>query len=398
VSDGDLLAAFEVLARCVDQGLVPGAVAAAGTAAGTLHRAAFGLAELAPDRRPMREDALFDLASCTKIVVTTTLALRLLDRGALTLGHRVASILPAFGAGGPGAGAGAEAGVREDVTVRHLLTHTSGLRSGLAAPTPSGPSPSATSPTPSGPSPSATSPTGTASEPAGRAAVLDAIYRQPLAHPPGSAVVYSDLGYIVLGALLEAVAGAPLDALARDEVIAPLGLADATYTPQPALRGRCVATEAVPDRGGTLVGTVHDETAARMGGVSGHAGLFATCADLERYCRLWLNEGTLEGTRLLSPAAVRAATRDRTGPPASRGFGWVLQPNPHWPSAELCSPGAYGHTGFTGTSLVIDPEAGTFAVLLTNRVHPTREGTLEKIVSVRARFHNAVWAALSGAR
>jgi CubicO group peptidase (beta-lactamase class C family) len=373
-SDGDLLAAFDVLARCVDQGLVPGAVAAAGTPAGTLHRAAFGPAELAPDRRPMREDALFDLASCTKIVVTTTLALRLLDRGALTLGHRVASILPAFGACGPGA----EAGVREDVTVRHLLTHTSGLRSGLAAPAPS--------------------PTGTASKPVGREAVLDAIYRQPLAHPPGSAVVYSDLGYIVLGALLEAVAGAPLDVLAQDEVIAPLGLADATYTPPPALRGRCVATETVPDRGGTLVGTVHDELAARMGGVSGHAGLFATCADLERYCRLWLNEGTLEGTRLLSPAAVRAATHDRTGPPASRGFGWVLQPNPHWPSAELCSPGAYGHTGFTGTSLVIDPEAGTFAVLLTNRVHPTRQGTLEKIVSVRARFHNAVWAALSGAR
>jgi serine-type D-Ala-D-Ala carboxypeptidase len=373
VSD-DLLAAFDVLARCVDQGLVPGAVAAAGTAAGTLHRAAFGHAELAPDRRPMHEDALFDLASCTKIVVTTTLALRLLDRGALSLGHRVASILPAFGAEAGTGGAGAKA----EVTVRHLLTHTSGLRSGLTALLPEGPA--------------AVPPADPQLE------VLDAIYRRPLAHPPGSAVVYTDLGYILLGAVVEAVAGAPLDVLARDEIVAPLGLPDATYNPPPALRGRCVATETVPARGGTLVGTVHDETAARMGGVAGHAGLFATCAGLERYCRLWLNEGTLDGTRLLSPAAVRAATRDRTSPPASRGFGWVLQPNPLWPSADLCSPRAYGHTGFTGTSMVIDPEEGLFAVLLTNRVHPTREGTLEKIVAVRARFHNAVWAALSGAR
>ncbi len=132
-----------------------------------------------------------------------------------------------------------------------------------------------------------------------------------------------------------------------------------------------------------------------MDGVSGHAGLFATCTDLERFCRLWLNNGTLDGQRLLSPAIVRTATRNQTGLPWSRGYGWVLQPNPLWPAAELCSLQAYGHTGFTGTSMVIDPQHGIFAILLTNRVHPTRDGTLEKMSTVRARFHNAVWAALS---
>ncbi|MGH2353583.1 MAG: serine hydrolase domain-containing protein [Chloroflexota bacterium] len=355
-----LAAAFAVLARCVDAGLVPGAVAAVGTADETLYRSYYGAAELTPQRRAMREDALFDVASLTKVVVTTTLALRAVERGELFLGQHVATVLPRFTASGKGS-----------VTIRHLLTHTSGLRAGLAA----------------GPL--------TSEQLDVREAVFDAIERQPLARPPGSAVLYSDVGYITLGAVLEAVGGARLDELARREVFEPLGMADSQFNPPDTLRERVVATEVVPDRGGTVCGAVHDGTAALMGGVSGHAGLFSTCQDLERYCRLWLRLGELDGRRVLSPGSVRAATRNQTGLPWSRGFGWVLQPNPLWPSADLCSPAAYGHTGFTGTSMVVDPELGSFAILLTNRVHPTREDTLEKIVSVRACFHNAVWAALS---
>lgn len=353
--------AFDVLSRCVAQGLVPGAVAAVGTAETTLHRAGYGCAELTPRRREIADDALFDVASLTKVVVTTTLALQAVEQGRLALGQHVAAILPRFAASG-----------KADVTVRQLLTHTSGLRAGLSA-----------------------QPL-TSDHMDVHEAVLAAIYHQPLAHPPGSAVLYSDLGYITLGAILETIGGSRLDSLARRDVFAPLGMTSAQFSPAPAERARCVATEVLPHRGGTIVGAVHDGTAALMGGASGHAGLFATCQDLERFCRLWLNAGLLEGRRLLSPATVRAATRPQTGAlPICRGFGWVLQPNPLWPSADLCSPHSYGHTGFTGTSIVVDPELGVFAILLTNRIHPTRDATLEKIVSVRARFHNAVWAALS---
>lgn len=354
-------AAFDVLERLVAEGYVPGASAAAGTAAGTLQRGQFGAAELVPQQRPLREDALFDLASVTK-TVTATLALILVERGRLHLDQRVASILRPFGALGKG-----------QVTVRHLLTHTSGLRSGL---------------------PEWKDLHAHGEE---RRPVFQSICRQPLAQPPGTAVVYSDIGYFTLGEVIAAAGGEALDVLARHELFEPLGMAEAQFCPAAALHDRCVATEAVASRGGTIVGRVHDRTAAAHGGVAGHAGLFATRRDLERFCRFWLGMGQLEGRRVLSPATVAAATRDQTGlcgPHPHRGFGWVLQPNPQWPSADLCSPSAYGHTGFTGTSLVIDPQVGRFAVLLTNRVHPSREnGSLERVAAVRARFHNAVWAA-----
>jgi CubicO group peptidase (beta-lactamase class C family) len=374
--------AFAVLERCVGDGLVPGAVAAVGTAEGTLHRQAFGWASLTPQRRPLAEDDLFDLASLTKIVVTTTLALRYLEQGRLFLEQPLTSILPVFQD---------EDEARQRVTLRHLLTHTSGLpawkdlrpdhQDGPDAPRAAGAPP------------------------------LEAALREPLERPPGAAVVYSDLGYIALGTALSALGGAPLPDLARGEVLAPLGMEGATYLPSPASTPRCVATEDIPERGGVLQGIVHDDNAGAMGGIAGHAGLFSTCADLERFCRMWLAMGTLEGRRdgapFLSPATVRLATRDqtgqRTGAPRSgqpgkdsrRGLGWVLQPNPFWVPADLCSPQAYGHTGFTGTSLLLDPVAGIFAVLLTNRVHPTREnGSAGAVREVRARFHNAVWAAL----
>ena len=357
--------AFGVLERCVAEGLTPGAVAAVGTAERTLWRAAYGWAELTPERREMREDALFDVASLTKVVVTTSLALRYAEQGKLHLGRRVAALLPGFEQMG-----------KDQVTLRHLLTHTSGLRPGVGVPR--------------------DAEGGGPVEGSGRAAVLEAVNRLPLDRPPGTAVVYSDAGFIALGAALEAIGGASLDALAGREVLEPLGMADAQFCPPPAARARCVATEVVPSRGGAVVGSVHDETAALQGGVSGHAGLFATCGDLERFCRAWLGGGELDGRRFLSGAAVAAATRDQTGHgERRRGYGWVLQPNPLWPPADLCSPEAYGHTGFTGTSVVIDPHHGIFAVLLTNRIHPTREGTVEQIATVRARFHNAIWAALS---
>lgn len=349
-------AAFDALRDCVQEGLVPGAAAAVGTADGTLRRAHYGYAQATPPKRPLPDDALFDLASLTKVVCTTTLTLRFLEQGKLHLVQRVASVLPAFGAAG-----------KEDVTVRHLLTHTSGLPAWRDL----------------------------HSAGQGRAAAREQVYAEPLERPTGSAVVYSDLGFIALGALLEEVGGARLDVLAAREVFAPLGLRQTRFGVPARQRPRCAATELLGSR--PLVGVVHDENARAQDGVSGHAGLFSTCADLERFCRMWLGGGVVDRERFLSRATVEAATRDQTGLRDRRGLGWVLQPNPFWVPADLCSPLAYSHTGFTGTSLLLDPACGVYAVLLTNRVHPTRGGgSAERVRTVRARFHNAVWAAVTG--
>ncbi|HEU5316442.1 MAG TPA: serine hydrolase domain-containing protein [Chloroflexota bacterium] len=351
---------FDLLRRSVDDGLVPGAAAAVGTVDGTLRAEAFGAAQLTPRKRALDVEMLFDCASLTKIVVTTTLALQAIEEGALFLNQKVAALLPEFGAAGKG-----------DVTVRHLLTHTSGLPAWIDL----------------------------AAAGKTRAGALRAVFEAPLAQPAGTAVVYSDLGFITLGEALSRALNAPLHRLARQRIFEPLAMRGARYRPTESDRKRCVTTEVMKERGGAITGRVHDENCATLGGVAGHAGLFAPLADLERFCRMWLNDGQLDGRRVLSRAAVEAATRDQTqgvDPLARRGLGWVLQPNGFWPAADLASPRTFSHTGFTGTSLVIDPERGLYAVLLTNRVHPTRGGdSADRIRTVRARFHNAAWSELS---
>jgi CubicO group peptidase (beta-lactamase class C family) len=362
--------AFALLERLVGEGYVPGAVAAVGTAAGTLRRGHFGFAELTPERRPIREDALFDLASLTKVIAGATVALRLVERGDLFLDQRVCTALPEFATLD-----------REQVTLRHLLSHTSGL----------------------------TSPVSGWREAFHRgqtrsAPIWHLIARLPRRYPPGGTVLYSDIGYFTAGAFLAAAAGVPLDALARREVFEPLGMRETTFCPRGILRARAVSTEVVPGRGGAVRGTVHDEMAAAAGGVAGHAGLFSTCGDLERFCLAWLRRGETDGGRFLAPVTVAEATRDQTagghdpaGRPARHGLGWMLLPHPRWLGAELCSPAAYSHTGFTGTSLFVDPVYGVWVILLTNRVHPSRaDPSLQRVTAVRARFHNAVMAALAG--
>ncbi|HET7768319.1 MAG TPA: serine hydrolase domain-containing protein [Chloroflexota bacterium] len=349
---------FDVLRRGVDEGLVPGACAAIGTADGRLRAETYGWAQLTPRKRRLDAEMLFDCASLTKIVVTTTLCLQALQSGDLFLGQRVASLVPEFGAAGKG-----------DLTLRHLLAHTSGLPAWIDV----------------------------AANGRGRAAALRTVFETALARPTGSAVVYSDLGFIALGEALARAFDAPLERLARERVFEPLGLRDACFTPRDA--SRCVPTECSAERGSPIAGIVHDDNAFAMGGVAGHAGLFATLADVERFARLWLGHGRLDGQRHLSPAVVEQATRDQTDgvePLSRRGLGWVLNPNPFWPVAELVSPAAFSHTGFTGTSIVIDPAAGIYAVLLTNRVHPTREdNSATRIRTLRARFHNTAWAELA---
>jgi uncharacterized protein YbbC (DUF1343 family)/CubicO group peptidase (beta-lactamase class C family) len=281
-------------------------------------------------------DTLYDLASITKLF-TTTAVMRLVEQGKLAIDEPVATSLPDFAAGG-----------KEAVTLRHLLTHTSGLPDYLQLwklePTP--------------------------------AARMQRVLATPLLVPPGTAFRYSDLGLIALGHLVEQVAGASLDRVVRDMVTGPLHLDQTMYRPPASLRPRIAPTEYEDAVGrGMVWGEVHDENAWSLDGVAGHAGIFSTAHDLGRFAQMYMNGGVLDGVRLLKPETVAEMTRNQIGRLEERGLGWEL--NADYYMGHLASPTTYGHTGFTGTSLVIDPTRQLIVVLLTNRVHPTRNGPSE---------------------
>ncbi|PWR05477.1 serine hydrolase [Micromonospora acroterricola] len=286
-----------------------------------------------------RPDTIFDLASVSKLF-TTIVTMQQVERGRVELDAPVARYVPEFAAGG-----------KATVTVRMLLTHTSGLPAFTALwsryPTP--------------------------------AERFAAALATPLAAgaTPGSQYVYSDLGLIALGVLVERVTGRPLAELVRDGVTGPLGMTDTGYNPGPERRSRIAATEYQPYAGrGMVWGEVHDENAWSLGGVAGHAGVFSTAADLAVLCQTLLNGGEYRGRRVLRPATVRTmlvnynAALESTYPESDRGLGFEL--NKHWYMMGLSSPVAFGHTGFTGTSIVIDPLSHSFVILLSNRVHPDR--------------------------
>ena len=283
---------------------------------------------------PMRTDTLFDVASLSKLF-TALVVVRLAERGLLDLDAPVRAYLPGF----------------PTVPVRSLLTHTSGLPAEIDL----------------GPYPD-------------HAACLAAIAAQPPAYPPGAGYRYSDLGPITAAAVAERVTGRRLDALVAELITGPLGLADTGYRPldrplEPAVLARTAATERQPWTGrGMVHGTVHDENAYHLGGIAGHAGIFSTAHDLAVLAQTLLNGGSYGEVRLLGEKWAREMLREQNahlGPAAARGLGWQL--NQPGYMDELASPTAFGHTGFTGTSLVADPATGVLLVLLTNRVHPTRE-------------------------
>ncbi|MGS2614885.1 serine hydrolase [Micromonospora sp. LZ34] len=296
--------------------------------------------ELPADQQlPMRPDTIFDLASVSKLF-TTIVVMQQVERGQVELDAPVARYVPEFAAGG-----------KATVTVRMLLTHTSGL-------------------------PAFTPLWSRYPTPAERFA---AALATPLAAgaTPGTRYVYSDLGLIALGVLVERTTGRSLADLVHDGVTAPLGMTDTGYNPGPERRSRIAATEYQPYAGrGMVWGEVHDENAWSLGGVAGHAGVFSTAADLAVLCQSLLNGGEYRGQRILRPDTVRAmlvnynAPLEQAYPESDRGLGFEL--NKHWYMMGLSSPVAFGHTGFTGTSLVIDPLAHSFVILLSNRVHPDR--------------------------
>ncbi|GGD72124.1 serine hydrolase domain-containing protein [Paenibacillus nasutitermitis] len=354
LDDARIRRAFALLDEGIAAGVIPGAVASIGRNGQFVSYTAGEAVTGAAGPIPVRPDTLYDCASLTKIVVTLPLILMLLEEGRIRLDDPVIRFLPQFSQAG-----------KSDVTIRHLLTHTSGLIPF----------------------------TDMHSHGWDLDAIIDFVLSQPLENPPGKQVAYSDMGYIVLGHIASLLYEGPLSRIAADRLLIPLGMTDTQFCPPAALRWRIAATEWYPYEKGPRWGDVHDENAYAMGGVSGHAGLFATASDLSRYATMWLGGGVIEGRRILSPAAIGLAVRNHTVAACggSRGLGWALKGDNFDASGDLLSAASYGHTGFTGTSIYVDPDNRITIVLLTNRVHFGRDRDIYRIRDV---FHNAVAASI----
>jgi beta-glucosidase-like glycosyl hydrolase/CubicO group peptidase (beta-lactamase class C family) len=364
-SPDGLTQADRVVEKGVSARAFPGAVLAVGKDGALVHLQAFGGLEYGNKTALTRLDTIYDLASLTKVVATTTAAMILVDEGRLDLSRAVRTFLPGF------SGAG-----KESVTVEQLLTHSAGVDWW-------------------GP---------LYKELSGPEAYLRRIEAMDLVYPPGTKSLYSDLGLFLLGQVLERVAGESLESFVKRRVFEPLGMTDTLFRPGPALWPRIAPTEDDPWRGRVLRGEVHDENAFALGGVAPHAGLFGTAGDLSRFAQMLLNGGVVEGRRIVSRETVERFTRRAGVPGSTRALGWDTawsgegprssRPgDPGYSSAgSLLSERSFGHTGYTGTSLWIDPERRLFLILLTNRVHPARGN--EGIRQVRADVADAVVGAL----
>ncbi len=361
--DTDRLARVGALVtEAIEAGRLPGAVVLVGRGDEVVYHEAFGDRALAPAREAMTLDTVFDLASLTKVVATTTSVMQLVEAGRIRLTDRVGTFIPEFARYG-----------KEDVTIRHLLTHMSGLRPDL--------------------------PLEDAFD--GYEIAIRRATEEVLLAPPGQRFVYSDINFFLLGEIVARVSGLPLDRYVRERIFMPLGMRDTMFNPPASLVPRIAPTEACPplawpcDGPGAVMlrGTVHDPTARRMAGVAGHAGLFSTAADLAIFCRMLLGGGAVDRVRTLAPLTVAKMTTVAT--PARernrRGLGWDIDSVFASNRGELLPLGSFGHTGFTGTSLWLDPVTETYVVFLSNRVHPDGTGD---VVALRARVATVVAAAL----
>lgn len=348
------LAALDaVIDKAVVAGLFPGAVVAWARGPHTELRS-YGHLTYADDSAAVRPDTLYDLASLTKVMATTLLALRLVDEGRLDLDAPVCAQVPEFRGDG-----------RERVSARHLLAHASGLPASrpfhLVACT--------------------------------RDAWLACLWREPLEAPPGARACYSDLGFVLLGELIERISGLDLRTALHRRVVSPLGLVSTDYLPDPSLRARIAPTEYDPWRGRLLLGEVHDENAFALGGVAAHAGLFGDAADLLRVGRFWLSGGLTDQGRLVrADLTAQFTRRAQLVPGSSRALGWDTPSGANSAAGTRLARHAFGHTGFTGTSLWIDPDRDLQVALLTNRVHPSRQRDPDgaRIRAVRAAVADAV--------
>lgn len=319
----------------IEIGRIPGAVIEIGQGERVIYRRAFGDRELEPRRVAMRPETIFDLASLTKPVATTVAIMQLHEQGRLNLDAPAAQYWPRFGRNGKGR-----------ITVRDLLTHYSGLRPDLDL----------------------------RGKWTGNAAAMRMIEAEPPVYPPGTHYQYSDINFEALGEIVRRVSGLRLDAYCRARIFGPLGMEDTGFRPSAAERERIASTLYVGSR--LRLGQVHDPTAARMGGVAGHAGLFSTADDLAIFARMLLDGGRSRDVRILTSRSTAEMTIPQSpeGAAHPRGLGWDLAAPLASNRDQLLPVGSYGHTGFTGTMLWIDPVAEAYVIILTNRTYPDGAG------------------------
>ncbi len=344
-----------VVRRGISEGGFPGAAVVVGRRGSAVYSQGFGRLSWGPDAPSVSPDrSVYDLASLTKVIGTTTAIMLLYDEGKIKLDDKVITFFPEFGGG-----------EKDNVTIQDLLTHRSGL-------------------------------------PAGRdlwrlawspADAQRLVLGTPLEYSPGTRYVYSDLGADILGFIAERASGRKLDELLQDKVFTPLGMTETWYRVPANVRERTAPTATMSVRGYSLQGDVHDENAHALGGVAGHAGLFSTAGDLSVFATMMLNKGVYLGKRIISDSTVERFTAHAPG--SSRALGWDTCAGHNGVGCgRYMSATAYGHTGFTGTSIWIDPERDMFVVLLTNRVFESRARRPERVISdVRADLADAsAWA------
>ena len=337
--------------QAVETDLIPGAVLVIGHDGRVVYRKAYGWRALVPHRERMTLDTIFDAASLTKVVATTPSVMKLFEEGKLRIDDPVTKYLPEFQGG------------KSPITVRLLMTHFSGMPPDLEL-----------EPRWSG----------------YQTGIEKALTTKPIA-PPGAHFMYSDINFILMGEIVRRLSGQTLAQYAHDQIFDPLGMHETGFLPSPLLRARIAPTEINPDTGLPFRGVVHDPTARYMGGIAGHAGLFTTADDLAKYAEMLLAMGKHDGVRVFSPMTIKkfiepASPADQ---PILRGLGWDIDSPFSSNRGELYPIGSFGHTGFTGTSMWMDPTTNSFVILLTNAVHPRRGKSLS---SLRSRLATAVAA------
>jgi len=327
---------------------IPGAVLLVGHDGQIIYRKAYGTRSLEPTRSAMTVDTIFDVASLTKVVATTTAIMQLVEKGKVRLNDPMVKYVPEFGQNG-----------KADITVRDLLTHYSGLPPGLDLAHPW----------------------------SGRDVGYSMAYAVTPIAPPESRFIYSDVDFIVLGALIERVTGDALDVYCEQNIFVPLHMTRTRFRPPTSWFPEIAPTE-YDQHGQMLHGTVHDPTVRRMGGIAGQAGLFSTADDLAKFA-----QALLDGSPALSPLAIEKMTTPQQPANAStlRGLGWDIDSPMSHTRGELLPVGSFGHTGFAGTSLWIDPTTHTYIILLTNAVHPRGQGSA---ISLRAKLASAIAGAI----
>src|SRR5947207_2862332 len=341
-----------IIRESIEKKELPGAVVLVARHGRVVWRKAYGARAVEPQREAMTTDTIFDLASLTKVVATTSSIMILIEKGKGRLSDSLVRFIPEMKGGG-----------RDAITIEELLTHMTGFAPDFDL----------------------------RDRWLGYDEAIKRLYREPLRSQPGTRFVYSDINYIALGEVVHRVSGLMLDEFAKRNIFAPLGMRDTGFRPDAKLKSRIAPTEkrrgqmnylgdtgadAGPEAEQWLRGQVHDPTSFRMGGVAGHAGLFSTADDLAIFCQMLLNGGVFNGVQILSPMTIATLTRPRAVAEngSARGLGWDIATSFSANKGDLFPLGSFGHTGFTGTSIWIDPSSDSFVVFLSNRVHPDGKG------------------------